>query len=282
MRRFQLSAFFLAAMAFPLYLLMTSSSGGRAGAANSGNTGAPGESSGQTCGSCHSGGSYSPITEQLLINKLGSTDEEFSYEPGQTYELTYTISASGNPLGYGFQLTALDASNNQAGTFSAPADNVQIETASLVGGRTYVEHKGVLNSPIFRVQWTAPSVNSGMITFYHSANAVNKNNATSGDNGTLGAITQLNPPVGVGIESLFNTELLVHQAPGSGLLYLQAEWLSSERPAISVYEISGRRVVHLPAYDGSDPIDISGMAAGTGILQVQRSGGSLSRKFIRY
>ena len=155
-----------------------SNSGGRAAVANSGNTGAPGEST--LCANCHGGGSYSP-SMSLAVTDLGGSPV-VAYTPGETYNLTVTITASGTPAGYGFQMTSLQSSNSPAGSFSNPSSNAQISTIS--SGRTYVEHDGTSSSNTFTAQWTAPATNTGTVTMYANGNAVNGNGGTSGDAGT--------------------------------------------------------------------------------------------------
>jgi hypothetical protein len=166
--------------------VFSSSSGGRATAANSGNTGAPGETT--TCVTCHnSGSSYNP---SLLINlyNQGTTTPVTSYAPGQIYDMQVVVNNSmGSPSGYGFQMVALNGSNSNAGSWSTPSSNTKI--ATLNNGRSYVEQNGVGSLNTFTMKWTAPSSGTGNVTFYSAGNAVNGNGAISGDNGALNNLT---------------------------------------------------------------------------------------------
>jgi hypothetical protein len=267
-------------------LTFMASSGGRASVANAGNTGAPGETSGRTCGSCHSGGGFAPLTETLLITDAGSTAPVSEYVPGQTYELTFTISANGNPSGYGFQLTALDASAAEAGTFSAPASNVKIATASLVGGRTSVEHNGVGASNSFSFQWTAPGPGAGNVTFYHTANAVNRNNASSGDNGTLGSITEL--PVQGGATGLFAPlaaeALQLHPSALSPGERFQVQWPASlgSLASLELYDGLGRLVQQWDAVESGQIHTLPVLPAGQAFLVLRgEQGSSTGRMMVR-
>lgn len=168
-----------------LYFLFTSSSNGRATAANAGNTGAPGES--QLCGNCHNGGAFGPVTVSIQVFQAGTTTPAPGYFPGQNYDVRVTVqNNSGNPGGYGFQLTCLTSIGNNplAGYFNL-ASNVKqkLVTTGAFNGRTYVEHNGVLPNNQFNFSWTAPTAGTGNVTFYSAGNAVNGTGSTGGDNG---------------------------------------------------------------------------------------------------
>ncbi len=167
-----------------LYSLFTSSSGGRATIANSGNTGAPTENT--TCGGCHNGGSYGLVTPSIQIFQLGTSIPVTSYTAGTSYDLRVIIqNSAGTPAGYGFQLTTLiQATNTPLAGYSALATNVKQFTIATGtwAGRTYLEHNGVTNNNVFNARWTAPILGTGTVAFYASGNAVNGNGNTQGDN----------------------------------------------------------------------------------------------------
>lgn len=186
---------------FPIVLFFLGNSGGRALVVGQGNTGAPGDQTigGQalTCASssCHGSGSASGIQTGILIELYDSGGQKIDadgYLPGQTYEVRITVEVlSGNPAGYGFQAVCLNGPKGQnagtAGTWSDPGANVQIATANATG-RTYAEHKGVSASPVFSVNWTAPTENSETITFYVCGNGVNGNGNSGGDGGACSTL----------------------------------------------------------------------------------------------
>lgn len=85
---------------------------------------------------------------------------------------------------WGFELVALDDSNNQAGTITiTDTTNTQ---SSVTGGKTYVKHTstgtypGTPNSGTWSFDWT-PNAGYGDVTFYAAGNAANNNGSTSGD-----------------------------------------------------------------------------------------------------
>lgn len=171
--------------------VFSSNSGGRAAARGQGNTGAPGEAT--VCGNCHTGGAYGTISEVFEIrNSMGNLVTE--YVPGETYDVSFNISAStGSPVGYGFQMTSLEnTGDTDIGTWQNPSANVQIATA---GTRTYTEHNGTSASSSFTMEWVAPALGTGPVTFYYVGNAVNGANGRSNDNGGFGSSSILTEAV---------------------------------------------------------------------------------------
>jgi len=164
------------------YFIFASNSNGRATVANSGNTGAPGET---TCGQCHNGGNYSAsVTVQMFAQ--GATVPTTQFFPGNTYTVKVTVNnAMGNPFGYGFQFTALtDAESAPISGYSSLASNVKQKTITVVNaftGRTYLEHNGVTSNNLFQFNWTAPANLNEPITFFASGNVVNGTGSTAGD-----------------------------------------------------------------------------------------------------
>ncbi|MDZ7879007.1 MAG: T9SS type A sorting domain-containing protein [Saprospiraceae bacterium] len=183
-------------LAFCVPFFLTSYSGGRAGGGDEGNTGAPGDvvsgTTKITCQYCHSSGAYGPPTIEIeLYDSLGTT-KLTTYVPGKLHTVRTTLAAgAGTPLGYGFQMIDINKTTSKpvAGFLpqAAQAANVQIATTSAQSAspnRTYAEHKGVGNSPIFDVKWRAPAKGVGAIVFYASGCAVNKNGQQTGDGST--------------------------------------------------------------------------------------------------
>jgi len=160
------------------------SSGGRAGGAGSGNTGAPGD--GVTCGVCHVSGASNygvPTISVSVATTLGGAAIT-EYMPGQEYFVTTTVSAPmGSPGGYGFQSVYLDNMNANTGTLTAIAGEPTTQIAA-AGSRNYAEHSGIDADGVFRFKWTAPAQSTGPVTIYTVGNAVNATGGTGGDSGT--------------------------------------------------------------------------------------------------
>lgn len=145
------------------------------------------------CTSCHVSTGANPL------NASGGTftvTAPASYEPGQKYTIQVALTR-GSLIRFGFQLTALDATGNPAGTFTiTDAARTQIMNGDAFDpnaefkARRYVEQTtagsalpsgGTAGSTQWSFDWTAPATRIGKITFYASGNAANNSNSNVGD-----------------------------------------------------------------------------------------------------
>ena len=142
-------------------------------------TGAPGEF---TCAECH-------VPPDAGTGQISITAPQ-TYVPGQTYPITVTHT---NPdqtrLRWGFQLTALDPSDEKAGNLQSSDVLTQVlDNQGPAGSRQYIEHTsagtfiGQKNGASWTFNWTAPSVDVGPVTFYAAGNHANNDGNSSGDN----------------------------------------------------------------------------------------------------
>lgn len=143
----------------------------------SGYTGAPGDS---FCSSCHSG-SNPNFNGNVEISGLPGT-----IQTNTTYTITVSLTnPNGNAIKGGFQLLALNGTNQNAGTFSGNASFTSLKTVS--GGKTYFGHEPAQNfsgsNPLtFTVDWTSPpTAATGQVKFYASGILANNNGGNSGD-----------------------------------------------------------------------------------------------------
>lgn len=158
-------------------IVLCSRSAGLAEILNQDRTGAPGSSA--PCSACHNSG---PFTVQTGITVFDDAmNPVTSYVPGAMYTVEFSVNSDGSPSGFGFQGTAVldDASN--AGTFSDPAANAQLQS---VGTRHIVEHNALSATQTFSVAWQAPEVGKGQVSFYAVGVAANGNGGNSGDDGS--------------------------------------------------------------------------------------------------
>lgn len=155
-------------------------------------TGAPGEG---TCVGCH----YTYGDTNVGAGHVRITGLPAVYTPGQTYNLTVTVSDP-QARSWGFEVTATDAygrsfTNAQAttatvGTLTVSNNTTMTKRTAAVNGQTrvYVSHlniegiyQGRANSASWAFTWTAPSANAGDVTFYASGNAANNQVSPEGD-----------------------------------------------------------------------------------------------------
>ncbi len=138
-------------------------------------TGAPGEG---LCTECHGSASGNGLLEILGVSG--------PYTPAATYLITVRLQDPGQQR-WGFELTAIDAAGNGAGTFTItdPTNTQLSDTNSNV--RDYVKHRsagtfaGTPDGPVtWQFEWNAPT-GVGKVTFYAAGNAANNNNLPTGD-----------------------------------------------------------------------------------------------------
>ena len=153
---------------------LMASSQGVAEAQNRDRTGAPG--SDPVCTTCHNGSTSASASFEVV--DAATQEATTAYTPGQEYLVRMVIAGGDAASFYGMQSTVVLADGSNAGTFSAPSGNAQLED---VDGRHIVEHDATSASNVFEVSWTAPTAGSGNADFYMSALECNGNGSTNGD-----------------------------------------------------------------------------------------------------
>ncbi|HEY6229846.1 MAG TPA: PQQ-dependent sugar dehydrogenase [Pyrinomonadaceae bacterium] len=145
-----------------------------------GYTAAPGEEP-EACAECH-------VPTDAGTGHLTITAPQ-TYVPGQTYSITVThTNADPTRLRWGFELTALDTSDEKAGTLlNADSFTQVLNNAGPNSARQYIEHTaagtfiGQQNGASWTFNWTAPPTDIGIVTFYAAGNQANNDGNTSGD-----------------------------------------------------------------------------------------------------
>ncbi|HKP35791.1 MAG TPA: choice-of-anchor V domain-containing protein, partial [Pyrinomonadaceae bacterium] len=146
-----------------------------------GYTRAPGEEP-EACAECHVPDSGAG-SGQISINVPAT------YIPGQTYLLAVTHTNSDpSRRRWGFQLTALDTSDEKAGNLQSINALTQVlNNAGPGNSRQYIEHTsagtfiGQQFNAVWTFNWTAPATYVGPVTFYAAGNQANNDGNTSGD-----------------------------------------------------------------------------------------------------
>lgn len=145
-----------------------------------GRTGSPGETN---CTNCHNSFALNSGGGTISLN-TGTTNNE--YVPGTTYNMTFTVSRTGNSL-FGLGVEALNSSNANAGSLIITnAASTHLKSVTVSGNsRTSVVHQlnggASANSKAFVFNWTAPAAGTGNVTFYYCGVAANGNGNESSD-----------------------------------------------------------------------------------------------------
>lgn len=114
-------------------------------------TGSPGD--GKHCTQCHGG---SATTQTGIVS---SDIDVNGYIPGNTYNITVTLSGSGKK---GFEVTPQDDSGNLMGTLTAGSGMKLVNS-----NKSLTQSTAVSAAPaVWTFQWTAPAKGTGDVTFY--------------------------------------------------------------------------------------------------------------------
>lgn len=238
-------------------------------------TGAPGslsQGAGQpgTCGNagCHNAGAFSPsLTIELLD---GGTPVE-KYDPEKSYTLRIkNTPGNGSPARFGFQAVALDADNAQAGAWGDLGTGKQKVD---LGGRSYAEHTAPSMSGTFEMEWIAPAIGTGDVTFYSASNAVNNNGNSTGDGTAASTLTLTENPVSSTFElGRELTSMNVLPNPVGERLNLQVNSRNAGSFRLRIIDVTGAVVrlesLQLHAGVNRNEFDVAALPAGLYVLQL--------------
>lgn len=212
-----------------------------------GSTGAPGDNTCAKSG-CHS--SASLTFNDAVVNQLIFPNADSTYVPGQTYTITVNAQNSGINK-FGFELVALkDADNLITGQFTiTDVPRTQIISHTANGELRYsVTHTTAGTSAStpgltqWSFDWTAPSTNVGIITFYYATNCTNNNGTSAGDAIFLSRF-KIKPFSGTSIAEYLNAaSAKAYYDNSTGNIIIDYYLKADTRVAIKVYDGSGREV----------------------------------------
>ncbi len=231
--------------------------------APAGYTGSPAD--GKNCTHCHGG------TPQQLTNIITSTIPETGYIPGDTYEITATLSGSGKK---GFEISPQNFGGDILGTL-APGSG-----SKLTGNGAYITHSTTNhnNPAVWVFNWTAPPEGTGDVVFY-GAFAVT-------DNHTKLSTLLVHEDITAGINQVTLTHFVVGPNPFHQDLQVSYS-LSAQQPVeISVYSLSGRKVVLHPTtieQPGEHHLNINlpgDFPTGVVLLQINTGNRKIVKKLI--
>jgi hypothetical protein len=205
-----------------------------------GYTNAPGENN---CTACHATFPLNSGNGTLALEGLPD-----SYTPGETYDLTLTLSDP-DASRWGFELTVLDDALVSAGSLVATDAGTQVSSS---GDRSYLKQRssgtapGTTGSKSWPFQWTAPAEGAGDVVLYVAGNAANNNGGSSGDRiyaTFFGSAESTGVPV-------LDTPLalVLHGAapnPFNPATQIRFDLPRSDHVRLSVFTVDGRRVTTL-------------------------------------
>jgi hypothetical protein len=279
-----------------LGFLLASNAGGKAAAVSQGVTGAPGDeklNNGTviTCQSCHNSGAYNPTAAISFFDEAGTTAVT-KYEVGKTYTIRLTISASGSPAGYGFQMIDIRKSNsaNVKGFLAATSQATGIQITAISSGaqanRSYAEQKQTLTSNVINVKWKAPAAGTGAVTFYAVGNAVNRNSSDSGDNGTASVNAEFSELTSGVNELASSVEMSISPNPAREEVVLSLSSKASKNVQVRITDIGGKTVLIdnrvIQVGENNLKLDMSHLIQGAYMIQVIENQNIISKKIFKF
>ncbi len=137
-------------------------------------------------GTCKADGCHNSFSLDSGNAKFSITGPA-SFTPGETIKLKVSFNSSSGKL-HGFEMTAIDADDNQIGKFKTIGKTTQVIPANDYRGLkkedkgTYIEHTRSGNKKKrWKVKWIAPANATGTVTFYAAGNDANGDGTNSGD-----------------------------------------------------------------------------------------------------
>ncbi|MFK7946187.1 MAG: choice-of-anchor V domain-containing protein [Saprospiraceae bacterium] len=262
-------------------LITMSNSGGRAGGGQ-GATTAPGE--GTVCTTCHNGGSFGASVDVILKDKASGA-EVTEYMPGVTYDVEVSIGTSTTPSGYGFQVLALQNSDNSS--ISTWANNITANTRLTTNsGRQYFEQADIATTNIFEAEWTAPVAGTGSVTFYAAGNAVDGSGSTAGDQAVTSEITFMESTTSTSGLAKLGISLSTFPNPTVNDLTLMLTTTKSKDLVINIYNLNGQKIddQNVIAQTGENRFQFDVEAYTSGIYFVEITDGinRTSTRFVKY
>ncbi len=265
--------------------LFLSNAGGRASSQSEGNTGAPNDNgaNNRTCQTCHNNGTFA-VTPVLEITDAGGTVITDNFNPGETYNVKMTVDATNNPVGYGFQVVALNAAQGSDGaavnTWANGSSNVQF--ATLGTGRQYAEQSALSSSNEFTMEWTAPA--SGTVTFYYGGNATNDNGNTNGDNAIMGSMSiDANPNSLNELEKTVTLDIFPN--PVSNVLNLRTNAQTSDTYDLHLFDQNGKQISNerlmIPSGENVAPIEVANLPTGIYNLILSDGKNQITKKMVK-
>jgi len=233
------------------------------GGSPAGYTGSPGD--GKDCVQCHGG------TTTFEAGWITSDIPPEGYTPGNTYNMTVTVSGSGDK---GFQVSPQDPAGQQLGTLIAGPGT------HLNGGTKYVNHssKSTANPATWNFQWTAPVAGTGEVTFYGAFTVnkpVTKTSTLVVQQASVGTDDKLSDQV----------QLALYPNPVQRFLTIRMETREAMDLQVSVINLSGQHhlfnIIRLQPGIKTQQLDMSSLLPGIYLLKVSDGKRVFSRKIIK-
>lgn len=218
-------------------------------------------------------------TSPSILSPLSS-----SFTPAASTVYWINISLTGTAQKYGFSVSALNSSNQQAGSFAIT--NANGTSKSVANGIEYVSQNNASATKSWLFKWTSPATINGPITFYATAVLGSGDGTANSDevyktaasiNGTSSAIHDL--------PSL--TNLTVYPNPANENITLSYNLLSSEHVTAQIMNNEGKVVKTLVDENLNmgtieNTYNIAALAAGKYYVHINAAGKSSVKPLVKF
>jgi hypothetical protein len=256
-----------------------------------GTSGDPITNSSCAAGGCHPSPAVTPTSSDLALTigtgtPTTSLNSSFKYAGSEIYNINFGITSFTGR--YGFQMVALDASNNQAGTFAATnAATTKRVTSVGTGTREYMGHLNANATKNWTFRWTSPATTTGNVTFYYAFVTADNNNQSSGDVVYKGSVT-ISPESASAIEPIDTklSNLSIMPNPVNNQFAVSFDLLETNKVSAQLYSIDGRLVQELmneqlPAGNCSKSFDANELNAGIYLVKLNIGQSSVTKKIVK-
>ncbi|MEI8280022.1 MAG: T9SS type A sorting domain-containing protein [Bacteroidota bacterium] len=222
-----------------LYITLTSSSNGY----SSNKTGSTGGAVG--CGSCHGSSNTNTLTIAFELDSAGTPVT--SYKAGMSYTLKMIGTNTGTftcPY-FGFEMSTVNATNGQAGTFTGIASPYRTRTS---GSITYAEQSSPINASsgsggngtiyTATTSWTAPAAGTGTVRVFGVINAVNGTGGTSGDYWNNASASFTEEVISASVENMTTSTPIIFPNPVVSDLHINTQTACQ----ISILDMNGKLI----------------------------------------
>jgi hypothetical protein len=258
------------------YVTLTSSASGPGG----NYTGSTGGAAGCGPSSCHGSSATTGIGVGFILDSAGTIVTR--YKPGITYKIKVMGNSTGTSLPkFGFQLMAVKGSGSTAaavGTFGTAPTGTHVTASKVWEHVTPLSGSGATVTVYMdSISWTAPAVGTGTVTIYAALNAVNNNNASTGDswNTSNFAYNEITPSASV-TNVTSSTSINAYPNPVAGTLNLQFNNVAYGNYNVAVYDLAGKQVASQTAsvngVSATISLDASNWAPGLYNAAVEKDG----------
>lgn len=247
---------------------------GNSSTAPFGNTGSP--SDGNTCArsGCHLGGPSQTNQAVSITSDIPGN----GYTPGQTYNMTATMTNGGSK--FGFSISPQNAQGTKLGTLIASGAGTALNGPQ----NKYITQTAAGNSgsgtKSWTFQWTAPATGTGNVTFYGAFNFANNDATTTGD--VIVAHSQVfAEAVATGISEQQLEAIAIYPNPAEDMINIRLSDVD-EVIMVQMYGMDGRAVINEKFTNGEISLDLASrnVSAGLYILQVEAAGSKVIRKVV--